>query len=174
MSLDKENWVKISSNELPILSLAGLVGDGPPLMVSFSSNSTGSMVQSPKRNNIVEAESPNNGFANWLRIENPFMSRLSCSLRVPNGSRHSGLLDCNAGDILKTGHVLTRESFDNQTARSNSGLDDENEDLLADFIDEYSQLPSRMPKILHARTTTTCYNDAEIGDQTGSSLYLLR
>lgn len=169
--MEKETWVKISSDVLHVVNLAGLIGDGAPLIINSSSNSAASLLQSKNSNNLVEVASQKNGFASWLEIENPFMSK------VPYGSRESPcspnnrnissdfVSGGNAGDVLNNGNIL---------ASSSSGLEDENEELLADFIDEDSQLPSRMPKHLLARPNSAEWNDEEINAHTGSSLCLLR
>ncbi|KAL0903290.1 hypothetical protein M5K25_027659 [Dendrobium thyrsiflorum] len=175
MVLERENWMKLSAESMQLISLAGLIGDGAPLIVSSSSNSlAASAIQSKKSSDVVYNGKQKDGFCYWLSIENPFSSKLSNGSKqlsnfqaVVNGSSVSSLVDTK---------IVVSLYLDGLKHTNGSGpfLEDENEDLLADFIDEDSQLPSRISKPTHPKTGSACWNDDEASAQTGSSICLLR
>ncbi|CAA6655562.1 unnamed protein product [Spirodela intermedia] len=170
MVLEKESWTKISSESLQTISLAGLVGDGAPIIAPnplsapvHSRSTSGSTYQCPPKEWIFPL----------LEIPNPFFTKMASnskeSLNVPiltNDSSSSCLNDGNS-QAMKNSNLI-------QVNENNSTLDDENEDLLADFIDEDSQLPSRISKPVHVRNRSASWKDEEISAQTGSSICLLR
>ncbi|KAH0461467.1 hypothetical protein IEQ34_009042 [Dendrobium chrysotoxum] len=175
MVLERENWMKLSAETMQLISLAGLIGDGAPLIVPSSSNPlAASAIQSKKSSDVVYNGKQKDGFCYWLSIENPFSSKLSNGSKqlsnfqaLVNGSSVSSSVDTKVVvslylDVLK------------HTNGSGPFLEDENEDLLADFIDEDSQLPSRISKPTHPKIRSACWNDDEVSAQTGSSICLLR
>lgn len=174
MVLEKETWVKISSDATQAISLAGLVGDGAALITPVSMANL-SLPHSKK--NALERGEQKNGFAHWLRTENPFLARTasprdsSVTSILPNGTSPD-LSDRKTTDVLQFPNKLNG-SQNSPAVRSNSNLEDENEDLLADFIDEDSQLPSRNPRT-DCSPSTSHWNDEDISTQTGSSICLLR
>lgn len=174
MVLEKESWVKMSAEAPQVISLAGLTGDGAPLVVS-SLGSTSSMSPSYRRN-YDDSGKRKNGFAYWLKTENPFSSKLEYGLKESPNGRLS--VNGSDGPILDGGMQNNRTPEQahspNHGYGSSSILEDENEDLLADFIDEDSQLPSRISKPKVVRSNSAHWNDEEISAQTGSSLCLLR
>ncbi|KAG1355013.1 syndetin [Cocos nucifera] len=180
MVLEKESWAKMPAEALQVISLAGLMGDGAPLIVSSVGNAnTLSALQSKKLHDPAFTGKQNNGFACWLKLENTFSSKLaSGSKESPkshllfNGSMTSDLADGHAVDILHDNIMPAKDH--SGINGSSSLLEDENEDLLADFIDEDSQLPSRISKPIPARKNSANWNDEEVSAQTGSSLCLLR
>ncbi|ONK71818.1 uncharacterized protein A4U43_C04F12710 [Asparagus officinalis] len=181
MVLEKESWVKISGDTHQVISLAGLIGDGAPLIVSSATNtSTLSLLRSKKISEKVDTGRQNNGFSYWLRISNPFSSKLTSgsyeSLNAQilvNGSPTSGLADAN-DDTSHCDRISEKSHSQGHANGNSSAVEDENEDLLADFIDEDSQLPSRISKPMHAKNSTANWNDEEVSSQTGSSICLLR
>ncbi|CAA7390862.1 unnamed protein product [Spirodela intermedia] len=170
MVLEKESWTKISSESLQTISLAGLVGDGAPIIAP---NPLSAPVHSRSTSDQHTSVHRKNGFSRWLEIPNPFFTKMASnskeSLSVPiltNDSSSSCLNDGNS-QAMKNSNLI-------QVNENNSTLDDENEDLLADFIDEDSQLPSRISKPVHVRNRSASWKDEEISAQTGSSICLLR
>ncbi|CAL5212204.1 unnamed protein product [Lathyrus oleraceus] len=137
MVLEKETWLKLPPDTVQIISFAGLIGDGAPLISLSSSKSmkANEIHSNNKSVNMVHTGTNKSGFSHWIKNGNPFLPKLSTS---------------------KEGH------------------EDENEDLLADFIDEDSQLPSRSSKPHLSRFHSSQGNDEESTTQTGSSLCLLR
>ncbi|KAG4385386.1 hypothetical protein GLYMA_12G083200v4 [Glycine max] len=134
MVLEKETWLKLPPDTVQMISFAGLIGDGAPLISLSSGKSTNvSAVHSTKSVNVVHTGARKNGFSHWIKSGNPFQQKLPTS-----------------------------------------NEEDENEDLLADFIDEDSQLPSRSSQPHHSRTLSSHGNDEENTTQTGSSLCLLK
>ncbi|KAK3153224.1 hypothetical protein QOZ80_2BG0169460 [Eleusine coracana subsp. coracana] len=158
MVLEKESWTIMSAEASQIISLAGLTGDGAALISPNGSTSNLPIYHYHGKSTMTDSGKPKNGFASWHKIENPFSSKLE------NGSAESPksnlLFDSSAGNRHGSGN--------------NSSFDEENEDLLADFIDEDSQLPSRIPKPKIVKGNSSNWKDGDISSQTGSSLSLLR
>ncbi|XP_066389283.1 uncharacterized protein [Miscanthus floridulus] len=158
MVLEKESWTIMSAEASQIISLAGLTGDGAALC-SPTSRSLKLPINC-YHGNSTTANSGNEklGFASWLKIENPF------SFKLENGSAESPKSNMLFDSSVSTNHGNGK----------NSSFDEENEDLLADFIDEDSQLPSRIPKTKIVKGNSSHWKDGDISSQTGSSLSLLR
>lgn len=158
MVLEKESWTIMSAEASQIISLAGLTGDGAALC-SPTSRSLKLPINC-YHGNSTTANSGNEklGFASWLKIENPF------SFKLENGSAESP----------KSNMPFDSSVSNNHGNGNNSSFDEENEDLLADFIDEDSQLPSRIPKTKIVKGNSSHWKDGDISSQTGSSLSLLR
>lgn len=166
---------------MEIISFAGLVGDGAPLISSSNRQSvTASAVHSDKSVNLVQSHTSarKSGFSHWLRSGNPFLQKLSNSREGHCFSQSNGLtygeFDGSSSNNFYGDKVLPGKNDSNQTNGAGSVLEDENEDLLADFIDEDSQLPSRSSKPSHSRRKSLNCNEEENRAQTGSSLSLLR
>ncbi|CAL4940472.1 unnamed protein product [Urochloa decumbens] len=159
MVLEKESWTIMSAEASQIISLAGLTGDGAALC-SPTSRSSKLPINSYHGKNSATANSGKQelGFASWLKIENPF------SFKLENGIAESP----------KSNMLCDSSVSNNHGNGNNSSLDEENEDLLADFIDEDSQLPSRIPKTKIVKGSFSHWKDGDISSQTGSSLSLLR
>jgi len=181
MVLEKESWVKISAETHQVISLAGLIGDGAPLIVSSSSDtSTLSVLHSKKMSDKNDAGKQKNGFCYWLKMDNPFSSKMTGGLyessnvgTLANGSSTSSLIDSNV-DSSHCDRTPERHQSRNHANGNSSVVEDENEDLLADFIDEDSQLPSRISRPVHANRSSANWHDEEVSSQTGSSICLLR
>ncbi|KAG2550761.1 hypothetical protein PVAP13_9KG321000 [Panicum virgatum] len=158
MVLEKESWTIMSAEASQIISLAGLTGDGAALCSPTSRSSKLPMNSFHGNSTTANSGKQRLGFASWLKIENPF------SIKLENGSAESPKYN-----------VLFNSSVNNNHGNgNNSSLDEENEDLLADFIDEDSQLPSRIPKTKIVKGNSSHWKDGDISSQTGSSLSLLR
>ncbi|XP_070019195.1 uncharacterized protein [Nicotiana sylvestris] len=176
MVLEKENWLILPSVTTEVVSFAGLVGDGAALIVS---SETSPDARLPRKSvHLIQTDSKRNGFSSWLKGGNPFLPKL-------NGSSKEYLDSCllNGSATQESGNS-NEDSFDKSSSLTNSDVnhvkgnaslsEDENEDLHADFIDEDSQLPSRIAKPGHSRNRFSHWNNEQIKAQTGSSLSLLR
>lgn len=176
MVLEKETWVKLPPDTVQVISFAGLVGDGAALIVS--SNSTNSRVLDSGRSaNLVGTNAKKSGFSHWLNAGNPFSLKLNYASR--EGHDMSSMTGTTDGEYdgrtnSNVDNKVASESGDvHHTNGTNHIPEEENEDLLADFIDEDSQLPSRISKTDPQKNNSSHWNDDEI-TQTGSSLCLLR
>uniref|UniRef100_A0A803N6G7 Vacuolar protein sorting-associated protein 54 N-terminal domain-containing protein n=1 Tax=Chenopodium quinoa TaxID=63459 RepID=A0A803N6G7_CHEQI len=180
MVLEKESWQKLPRDAIQVVSFAGLVGDGAPLISSldFGSMNAG-LHQSNKLVPSGEFGSRKSGFSHWIKTGNPFLTKVSsptnCHTSSPfvDGTSGSVEPDNSATGSDTTEKVTHVEININHSNGRASILDDENEDLLADFIDEDSQLPSRISKPHLPRNHSSQWRDDEAAAQTGSSLCLL-
>ncbi|KAF7805657.1 syndetin isoform X1 [Senna tora] len=181
MVLERETWLKLPPDTVQMISFAGLVGDGAPLISSSNHKSIDARaVHSDKSVNLVQSHTSarKSGFSHWLRSGNPFLQKFSTSKEghcfpQSNGSTY-GEFDESPRNNLNGDKVLPGKNDSDQMNGTNSVSDDENEDLHADFIDEDSQLPSRSSKPNHPRKKSLNCNEEENTAQTGSSLSLLR
>lgn len=181
MVLEKETWLKLPPDTIQIISFAGLIGDGAPLISLSSSKSmnANAMHSNNKSVNMVNTGTRKSGFSHWIKNGNPFLPKLSTSKEgyvtppQPNGSSY-GELDGGSANNYHGDRVSRSKNDSSQLNGANSVSEDENEDLLADFIDEDSQLPSRSSKPHLSRFHSSQGNDEESTTQTGSSLCLLR
>ncbi|XP_028808130.1 syndetin isoform X2 [Neltuma alba] len=181
MVLEKEMWLKLPPDTVQMISFSGLVGDGAPLIsLSNPKSINRNAIDSDKSVNLIHSHQSSriSGFSYWLQSGNPFLQKLSTSreghcLPPSNGSIY-GEVDGNSSPNFYGDKVLPGKNDSSEMNGANSISDDENEDLLADFIDEDSQLPSRSSKPNHPRRKSLHCNDEENTVQTGSSLSLLR
>lgn len=180
MVLEKETWLKLPPETVQIISFAGLIGDGAPLIsLSVSKSMNINAIHSNNKSvNMVHTGARKSGFSHWIKNGNPFLQKLSTSkeghgIPQPNGSSY-GEFDGGSVNNYHDDKVSPRKNDSSQLNGANSVSEDENEDLLADFIDEDSQLPSRSSKPHHSRSHSSHGNDEESTAQTGSSLCLLR
>lgn len=158
-----------------VISFAGLIGDGAVLIVPTGINSR--KLHSSKSSNSIEAGSQKNGFSHWHRSGNIFLQKLTGSskecqgLNLLNGAISRG---CD-GAIVHHLHDYQESPRSGNVNHLNgySASEEENEDLLADFIDEDSQLPSRISRP-NLPKRNLHVNDEDSMAQTGSSLSLLR
>ncbi|KAF0928586.1 hypothetical protein E2562_006030 [Oryza meyeriana var. granulata] len=165
MVLEKESWTIMSAEASQIISLAGLTGDGAALISPTSRSSTLPIHCYRGNSTIADTGKQKIGFASWIKIENPF------SYKLENGSTESP--KSNVMFNSSVGNSYAQGSTSNGN-RNNTPLDEENEDLLADFIDEDSQLPSRLAKTKIVKGNSPHWKEGDISSQTGSSLSLLR
>ncbi|XWS52950.1 hypothetical protein CRYUN_Cryun11dG0115700 [Craigia yunnanensis] len=179
MVLEKENWLRLPPETVQIISFAGLVGDGAPLIAASDGNSSNPRVLlTDKSANTVDTGAKKSGFSPWLRNGNSFLLKVSSGPKEAHNSSPidgatSGEYKGNVNNLH--GDIVSPHNGDaNHINGYNSTAEDENEDLLADFIDEDSQLPSRISKLSLSKSYSShCSND-EFTAQTGSSLCLLR
>ncbi|XP_076921162.1 uncharacterized protein LOC143582500 [Bidens hawaiensis] len=156
MVLEKESWFMMPPETIQTVSFAGLVGDGAALI----SQTDGSH----KLSDSAKTSTKQGGFSHWVKTGNPFSTKYdskecdgSSSEKI-NGVSHNG--------------VANRSNNNNN---HHAGIsDDENEDLLADFIDEDSQLPSRIVKPKHVVNRSLSLSTEDMTAHTGSSICVLR
>ncbi|XP_074286153.1 uncharacterized protein LOC141611501 [Silene latifolia] len=178
MVLEKESWQKLPSDAVQVVAFAGLVGDGAPLMAS-SDNSANPLLLPNKSIYAAEMGSKKSGFSHWLNCGNPFLLKVTspaaCHTLSPCADGPSVSGGSNGSPIDSRSNKLSTSQDNNTHGNGKTDiLDDENEDLLADFIDEDSQLPSRISKSSLRQNQTSQWKDDESSAQTGSSLCLLR
>ncbi|XP_057479947.1 uncharacterized protein LOC130767184 [Actinidia eriantha] len=179
MVLEKEIWLKLPPETIQVVSFAGLLGDGAALIVPSDRNSPNKRVlHSNKSADLVETGSKKGGFSYWLKNGNPFSLKLNSkeyhdSFSSLSGS-DSGEPDEKINENARNDKFSPKNNDAIQLNGNNFASEDENEDLHADFIDEDSQLPSRISKSSHSRNSSSYCNDVEMTSQTGSSLCLLR
>ncbi|MBA0745151.1 hypothetical protein Gogos_007738 [Gossypium gossypioides] len=177
MVLERETWLRLPLETAQIISFAGLVGDGAPLIAASDGRSSNSRVlRADKSANKVDTGAKKSGFSPWLRNGNPFLLKVSSSHKEAHNSsplngttsiEYEGNADNIHGDVSPRGD-------ENHIHGANSISEEENEDLLADFIDEDSQLPSRISKPNLSRICSPHFSNDDFTAQTGSSLCLLR
>lgn len=175
MVLEKETWLKLPPDTVKVVNFAGLVGDGAPLISpSYGKSTKARFLHSGKLLNSVGSAAKKSGFTTWLKSGNPFLPKImhmsaeGHSILMVNGAI-SGEYE-NVSD--NPNDDKTSPTSDASHVNGSPISEDENEDLLADFIDEDSQLPSRISKPL--KNNTSHWKNDEITAQTGSSLCLLR
>ncbi|XP_010557376.1 PREDICTED: syndetin-like isoform X1 [Tarenaya hassleriana] len=177
MVLDKETWTKLPPDTVQAINFAGLVGDGAPLIISSRGASASSrFLQSNKSNNSIVANANRDGFSYWLKSENPFLAKLTY-YREEQDYLFSGAAsgDHEGNDSIHEDSVSPNRRGVRRMNGASPVSEDENEDLLADFIDEDSQLPSRSFKHGRSRSLSSHLSTSDdFTAQTGSSLCLLR
>ncbi|XP_073267320.1 uncharacterized protein [Populus alba] len=173
MVMEKESWLKLPPDTVQVISFAGLAGDGAALIVPSHDNSSNAKLHHSKKSLKSDANSKKSGFSSWIRSGNPFSPKL---IPISVEGHSSSLLNgAPAGEYDE--HANYTVSPQGSGASHKSGMpvsEDENEDLLADFIDEDSQLPSRISKPKPSKSNSSHCKTDEISAQTGSSLCLLR
>lgn len=167
MIVEKELWQPLSSLALKSVNLAGLTGHGASLVrSSMSGESSGAQGPSSLSSGAGKV-----GFADWLQKGNPFAEK---ALHDPASTKvvHQGAVKVNGVDKV--------EVVVNGVSKGEDEEDDENEDLLADFIDEDSQLPGRLyhnfkksATVMEAKSTQGSSEDKNL-ILTNSSVNILR
>ncbi|XP_050238888.1 uncharacterized protein LOC126688282 isoform X2 [Mercurialis annua] len=174
MVLEKEIWLNLPPDTVQVISFAGLVGDGAPLIVPSDGNSKNvRLLQNDKSSNSVDAISKKSGFTSWLQNGNPFSLKVT-SKEAHCSSPHSIFISGEYDGHTNDGDMVSHKSRDVIHMNGSPVSEEENEDLLADFIDEDSQLPSRISKPNNSRINSARWKNDEITAQTGSSVCLLR
>lgn len=157
MVLEKESWFTMPPETIEVVSFAGLIGDGAALM-----SQTGQNLQSHKSSGSVKANIKQGGFPHWIKSGNPFCSKYDSEDRVSSPNYNIN------------GNDSSHDSDANHTNGHANTSEDENEDLLADFIDEDSQLPSRIVKPKHSKNHSISWSAEDTTAHTGSSICVLR
>ncbi|KAL1209511.1 hypothetical protein V5N11_020412 [Cardamine amara subsp. amara] len=178
MVLEKETWTKLSPDTVQAINFAGLVGDGAPLIISSRSASGSSRFShSNKSNESIDPSGNRSGFSYWLKSGNPFSAKLTYYREDQDYSAVNGAVaeDYEGNDSIH-GDVVIPKIRDAKRINGGSPVsEDENEDLLADFIDEDSQLPRRSFTSSQSRKSSVHFSaNDDLTAQTGSSLCLLR
>ncbi|XP_071707741.1 uncharacterized protein [Rutidosis leptorrhynchoides] len=162
MVLEKESWFTMPPETVQVVSFAGLIGDGAALI-----SQTGQELQSHKStDSSVKTSTKQGGFSHWTRIGNPFCFN--------DGSNEC---DSSLNEKINGGSHMNGSSQNIDASHTNGHADDsedENEDLLADFIDEDSQLPSRIVKPKYLRKSSLSWIAEDMSAHTGSSICVLR
>ncbi|PIN03728.1 hypothetical protein CDL12_23739 [Handroanthus impetiginosus] len=176
MVMEKENWQILPPDTVQVVSFPGLVGDGAALIVSSDRSPTARLLHGNRSVDPVVSGSKRGGFAYWQEHGNPFLSELSGSSEEYSDSSHPNGFATQAAGSTDIAFQPTKSSSKSGDVPHVNGTisEDENEDLLADFIDEDSQLPSRSSRPSHSRHKSSRGNDEDMTAQTGSSLSLLR
>nr|PNR27467.1 hypothetical protein PHYPA_029619 [Physcomitrium patens] len=132
MIVEKELWQPLSSLALKSVELAGLTGHGLSLApTSVLGESPGA----PQRPSSPSSGHGMTGFAEWLERGNPFAEKSQHRSAIPKVTDEDAV---RINGIDKVGLGA------NDSVKVEEEEDNEDEDLLADFIDEDSQLPGRL------------------------------
>lgn len=164
MIVEKELWQQLSSVALKSVNLAGLTGHGASLVRPSAPNDATPGSQGTE--GIISRA----GFADWIQKGNPFSEKGLQGSSSKLAERSS----------VKVNGVDNPVVAGNGAVNAEEDEDDENEDLLADFIDEDSQLPGRLYHKFRKSTSTRDMKDSQAaGDDqtlvlTNSSVSILR
>ncbi|KAF5819783.1 putative vacuolar protein sorting-associated protein [Helianthus annuus] len=158
--LEKESWFTIPPETIQVVSFSGLVGDGVALVIQSASRE----LQSQK-SDLMKISPKQTGFSDWINSGNPFCPKIA-SKEYDDPSTYE-----------ETNESYNEACYKNKSSLNSNGRvdpEDEDEDLLADFIDEDSQLPSRISKPNHSRNHSSSWSIEEMEAHTGSSICALR
>ncbi|XP_041991866.1 syndetin-like isoform X2 [Salvia splendens] len=174
MVLERETWQILPPGTVQVVSFPGLVGDGAALLVSSVSSPRAKLLHVSKSFGVASG-SKKGGFSYWLENGKLFLPKVSGSSEEHSNSFQSNGLATQGSENTNKIPRQTKYSSDVDTNHVNGTiLEEENEDLHADFIDEDSQLPSRITKPGHSRHSSLRGNNEDSMAQTGSSLSVLR
>ncbi|KAH6772710.1 coiled-coil protein [Perilla frutescens var. frutescens] len=175
MVIEKETWQILPPDTIQVISFPGLVGDGAALLVSSDSSPRSRLLHDSKSVGLTSG-SKKGGFSYWLENGNLFLPKVNGSSEEHSDTFQSnGLATQGSGNTNKIPRQTKSSSESGDTNHANGTIpDEENEDLHADFIDEDSQLPSRITTPGHSRHNSLRGNNEDVTSQTGSSLSLLR
>ncbi|KAK4753762.1 hypothetical protein SAY87_001866 [Trapa incisa] len=175
MVLEKENWLRLPPEMAHVITFAGLLGDGAALIVP--SGISARELQSDKSGNSADASGRKSGFSHWLRSGNIFFQKFSGSSKECQSPILFNGVAAQGCDGAVCDHIHDYKDSpicaDMNNVNGYSASEEENEDLLADFIDEDSQLPGRISKPNFPKRNPHV-SDEDSMAQTGSSLSLLR
>ncbi|KAI3748213.1 hypothetical protein L6452_11156 [Arctium lappa] len=176
MVLEKESWFMLPPETIQVVSFAGLVGDGAALISQTATSSTVRELHSHKSADLMKTGPKQSGFSHWIRSGNPFCSRYDT--KCDGSPLHGVSAVCEEPNGKINGASHTNDSSHSSDANHSNGhadaSEDENEDLLADFIDEDSQLPSRIYKPKHSSNHSLPWSSEDMRAHTGSSICVLR
>lgn len=168
MIVEKELWQPLSSLALKSVNLAGLTGHGASLVRPSVSGESHGAAQGPSS---LSPSAGKAGFADWLLKGNPFAEK----------AQHDPTITKVVGeDAVKVNGVDKVGVVANGAMKVEDEEDDENEDLLADFIDEDSQLPARLYHNFRKSTTVKEAKSTQVSSEdntlvlTNSSVNILR
>ncbi|KAL8136744.1 hypothetical protein V2J09_002745 [Rumex salicifolius] len=176
MVLERENWQILPQDATLMVSFAGLIGDGAPLLTS-SNDINRHLHHSNKLADSVGMGMKKTGFSQWIENGNPFIPKVTS----PSGNYSTSPFVDSSGETHRksanppeSDKISPRNSDADQLNGNSRISEDETEDLLADFIDEDSQRPSWNAGRSLSRKHSLQWRDNEAASQTGSSLCLLR
>ncbi|KAD7479670.1 hypothetical protein R6Q59_008468 [Mikania micrantha] len=153
MVMEKESWFMMPPETIQAVSFAGLVGDGAALISQT--------VGSHKLSESAKTSTKQGGFSHWVKDGNPFSAKYDSK-------------ECDGSPTEKINGVSHKGDANHNNNGHANISDDENEDLLADFIDEDSQLPSRIVKPKHVINHSLSWSTEDMTAHTGSSICVLR
>ena len=161
---------------IQVVSFAGLVGDGAALISQTATSSTVRELHPHKSADLMKTDPKQGGFSHWVRSGNPFCSRYDSKCDGAPLHGVSAVSEEPNGKINGASHTNdpSRNSDANHSNGHADASEDENEDLLADFIDEDSQLPSRIVKPKHSSNYALPSSSEDMRAHTGSSICVLR
>ncbi|KAJ7561332.1 hypothetical protein O6H91_03G024200 [Diphasiastrum complanatum] len=201
LMLEKETWKELPGDALKMLNIVGLTGNGAPIFGGSSgivnpksitkSITSGSLLDTfqSATGRSGEKGMQQTGFLQWLERGNPFSER-----RTHNSASKAGV-EKSLDDKLERatwdaqpvpelhGSNLVKENNSSGTLSNENSRDpeeDENEDLLADFIDEDSQQPSRLYSSVRSELSASGSINKQLSGYddlltlTGSSIAVLR
>ncbi|KAL1544406.1 syndetin-like isoform X1 [Salvia divinorum] len=169
MVLERETWQILPPDTIQVISFPGLVGDGAALLVSSVSSPRAKLLHDSKSVGLASG-SKKGGFSYWFENGKLFLPKVGGS-----STEHSNGLATQVPENTNKIPMQTKSSSDVDTNHVNEIIpEEESEDLHADFIDEDSQLPSRITKPGHSRHSSLRGNNEDSMAQTGSFLSVLR
>ncbi|KAI3706440.1 hypothetical protein L6452_24184 [Arctium lappa] len=176
MVLEKESWFMMPQETIQVVSFAGLVGDGAALIIQSATSSTSRELQSQKSADLVKTVPKQSGFSHWISSGNPFDPKVAFKEFDDLSPRAASAVSEETKENFNEASHKNNSSLNSHANHSNghADLEDENEDLHADFIDEDSQLPSRISKPNRSRNHSSPWSYEEMEAHTGSSICVLR
>ncbi|EPS73839.1 hypothetical protein M569_00902, partial [Genlisea aurea] len=168
MVMEKETWQIMPPHSINMVSFPGLIGDGAALIVSCDSPRSIRSLHDIRMASQASSGSEG-GFSYWQKNGNPF---LASPPDVSKSGLTNGLIAPGTGNTHKMPHNMS--SSPGNLVNGTNFPEDENDDLHADFIDEDSQLPSRVFRPGHSRNNSSHGNEVELATHTASSLSLLK
>lgn len=172
MVLEKESWFVIPPETIQVVSFAGLIGEGAALIIQSASRE----LQSQKSADLVKFIPKQIRFSHWISSGNPFCPK-NASKEFDDSFSHATSAfseepNENFNELSNKNKSLPKSDANPSNGRVDP--EDENEDLHADFIDEDSQLPSRISKPNRSRSHASLWSHEEMEAHTGSSICVLR
>lgn len=175
MMLEKEAWQQLSPAAIKTINLAGLLGDGAPVLVAspmgLPRGADSRLPHSVTEQGLARNKENQAGFAVWLERGNPFGDKKNQGFPFASndGNQASKYMREQVAGAVETSTMSNGAGAHD----SDEVEEDENEDLLADFIDEDSQLPSRVYKSFKHSCQVHIADDENL-ILTGSAVGILR
>lgn len=176
MMLEKETWQPLSPAAIKTVNLAGLLGDGAPVLhaspVGLPRGADSCLSPSVAEQGLGRSNENQAGFAVWLERGNPFGDK-KMPFTNNDANQASKHMQQKLAGVVETPSMSNGSAMGQDSHHSDEVEEDENEDLLADFIDEDSQLPSRVYKGFKHSSQAHIVDDESIL-LTGSAVGILR
>ncbi|MCL7039957.1 hypothetical protein MKW94_000330, partial [Papaver nudicaule] len=166
MVLEKETWVRTPADTVQKISSAGLVGEATPVIApSDGISSKIRVLHSQKLPDTVQRVNLKHGFAQWVKIGNPFL------LKLTPGSKESP----HFSPLSESGRIINSLLQNDKLSPSKRDANDKDKNnSVSEFENEDPQLESPISKPTQSRKFSSNCNDEDITGQTSSSLSLLR